>query len=194
MVDYSKAKIYKITSKKTEKIYIGATTQLLTVRLAEHKSRAKLRPKSYKSSIIFKIDPDASIELLEDVPCESKDELSVHEGNYIRRFKDCCVNKVITNRSRKEYKADNLEAITLYQKEYHIINREKIALQQKKYNEKNKEKHAIRSKKYREKNKERLAKRVAEKIKCDNCGRMTARGNISPHKKTNVCKSFSQQS
>jgi predicted GIY-YIG superfamily endonuclease len=62
----------------------------------------------------------------------------------------------------------------------------------RKYHEKNKEKANLQGRQRYEKNKEKISARQKEKIKCTNCGVMWARGNMSNHKKTPKCKSFSE--
>ena len=55
MVDYSKAKIYKICNDVDDEIYIGSTCQSLSQRMAEHRRTTK-RPKMQNRKIYTKIN------------------------------------------------------------------------------------------------------------------------------------------
>ena len=52
--------------------------------------------------------------LIENYPCERKDELHARERYYIESLK--CVNKVIPTRTDREYVEANKEKIELYRK------------------------------------------------------------------------------
>lgn len=93
MSDYKNGKIYKLTSKQTDKIYVGSTTYTLNYRMGHHKSRVKNgNPKNMASCEILKYD-DAIIELIEDYPCDSKTELEKREQHYMDLYRDIIVNK-----------------------------------------------------------------------------------------------------
>jgi hypothetical protein len=117
MKDYSKGKIYKIVCNKTGLIYIGSTCEpTLARRLATHVGDYR-RWINGKHNFItsFKIIEGGSYDiiLVEESPCESKDQLHARERRYIETIE--CVNKVIPTRSMKEYT-----------KEYYENNKEKI--------------------------------------------------------------------
>ena len=105
MPNYQNGKIYVIRSFQTEDIYIGSTTEKISVRLSKHKVKYKLwlegKAHYYTSFEILKYD-DVYIELLEKYPCDDKMELNKKEGEYIRSMS--CVNKQIAGRTQKEYK------------------------------------------------------------------------------------------
>ncbi len=92
--DYSQGKIYKIVCNKTGLIYIGSTCRSLEQRLKEHEYDCKryLDKKSNKliSSIYVIFNNDYKIELIENYPCSTKDELEDKEFNYISNLE--CVN------------------------------------------------------------------------------------------------------
>jgi hypothetical protein len=148
--DYQNGKIYCIRSYQTELIYIGSTTQPLSKRLSLHKNNYKrwtIANIGYISAFeILKFD-DAYIELIEDCPCNSKNELERREGQLIRETEKV-VNKNIMGRSITEYYQDNKEQILLHQKEYYEAHKE----QKKEYYQKNKE----LKKEYYQKNKLRI--------------------------------------
>jgi len=100
MPNYAQGKIYQISSPNTEKIYIGSTTKkYLSERLVKHRSDLKLykdkkRPRKTTSFQIIEAG-DAIITLLELFPCQTKDELTAREGEWIRENIDICVNNKI---------------------------------------------------------------------------------------------------
>jgi len=91
MTNYKYGKIYCIRSHQTEKIYIGSTTQPLADRFSDHNCKFK-KGKENSSKEILQF-PDSYIELIELVPCSSREELNKKEGEHIRL--NNCVNKII---------------------------------------------------------------------------------------------------
>ena len=107
----ARGSIYKITSDKTDKIYIGSTTQLLTVRLQQHfqsyHSYTTGNSNSYISSFeIIKLGGNIQIILLESIKYNklTKIELFTREGEYmlLPQYRDIIVN--IKNPKPSEYK------------------------------------------------------------------------------------------
>ena len=118
MPDYSLGKIYCIRSYQTDKIYIGSTCQkYLSTRFQYH----KLITNTTNSKTIIDYG-DAYIELLENFPCASKQELHKREGELIRIHKNNCVNRCIAGRTNKQYREDNKEAINEHKKQITIEN------------------------------------------------------------------------
>jgi len=110
MVNYQNGKIYKIESIKGKCQYIGSTCQLLCQRMAKHKT--SYRKNYYKNTMmskeVLKYD-DAKIYLIENYPCNSKEELTAKEAEYIKKYD--CVNIQIPDRTRKQYYQDHKEII-----------------------------------------------------------------------------------
>jgi len=179
MPDYSKGKIYCLRSHQTDDVYIGSTVESLSRRKAKHKNQYKsfLNEKYHYITAfeIVKYD-DCYIELIENYPCENKEQLTKKEGEYIRNMK--CVNKLIAGRTRKEYRKDNKEKIKERCKEYRENNKEKIKEKAKEYHEENKEK----IKKYRE-------EKLKEKIICE-CGCKVQKLQLAKHKRTKKHEDF----
>ena len=96
MPDYSKGKIYIIRSPNTHAVYIGATVCPLAKRMWSHMS-----PANNTSSKQVIEEGRAYIELLEDFPCERKEQLLKREGELIRATANC-VNKQGQIRPTKE--------------------------------------------------------------------------------------------
>jgi hypothetical protein len=128
--NYQNGKVYCIRSHQTEQIYIGSTTQPLSVRFGEHKRM------DCSSREIMKFE-DCYIEILEEFPCANKNELNRREGQLIRLHS--CVNKYIAGRTDAEYYVENKTEILEKQKQYYVENKTEILEKQKQYNENNKE-------------------------------------------------------
>jgi len=129
MPDYSKAKIYRISA--GDLTYYGSTTQPLCERMASHR-RDFRNGKSKSSAIVLQQDPQAKIVLVEDYPCENKEQLNAREQYWIDNNE--CVNKLkaYTGLTRAEYKKeynaqynqDNAEAIKAHKSQYRQDNAE----------------------------------------------------------------------
>jgi hypothetical protein len=186
MPDYQNGKIYSIRSYQTDLIYIGSSCQPLHKRLHEHKRHYKQwQNGKYNCVSSFEVvkSDDAYIELLENFPCNSKEELNKREGECIRTNE--CVNKRIEGRTKKEYYEDNKEKIAEKKKEYRENNKDQILEKAKEYYENNKEKIAEKAKEYRENNKEK----IAEKYECE-CGGKFTYGVKAHHLKTQKHQSY----
>jgi hypothetical protein len=195
---YHKGKIYTIRSYQTDKYYIGSTCDALHKRLYNHRRPYKCYLNGnfhfMTSFDIIKYE-DHYIELLEDYKCESKNELLKREGELIRKYKDYIVNKLIPNRTRKEYREDNKDTFQEYNKkylkkyfednkdkykEYRKENKDKIKEVEKKYREDNKDKIKERC----ENNKDKIKERMTKLYDCQ-CGKTQLQwGNKSTHNKT----------
>jgi len=134
MNKYQQGKIYALRSHQTSEIYIGSTIESLSKRKAKHKCAYK-RYKNGKTSYVtsFKLMEynDCYIELIENYPCNDKNELTRREGQLIREMD--CLNKRIEGRSRQEYRQDNKQKIYEKCKDYYNTNKEKIDEYQKSY-------------------------------------------------------------
>jgi len=129
MPDYQNAKIYKLVSPHTDKIYIGSTVQkYLCQRLAVHK-----HSKKYSSKKLFELG-DVEIILIEKYPCDSRLELEKRERYHIET--NNCVNETIPSRTNKESQKQWCQK----NKDYYLKNKEKIRQSQKEYYLKNKNK------------------------------------------------------
>jgi len=136
--NYKNGKIYKIEPINGEEgdIYIGSTTkEYLSQRMTSHRGdygkwkngkRDKIR--SFCLFEKYGIE-NCKIILLENCPCDSKDELLSKESFYIRSLK--CINKIVPDRTVQEYRKDNKERIAYIKKQYRENNIEKIKDQEK---------------------------------------------------------------
>jgi len=142
MPDYQKGKIYRLWSPSQNIIYIGSTTQVLSQRLGGHlkekRTYDKDNTKKHMTSFLVLECEDYKIELLEEYACNNKQQLEKKESEYIRN--NDCVNKVIPDRTRKEYYNDNIDKYKEQFKQYRIDNIENIRERENKYYQDNKDK------------------------------------------------------
>ena len=147
MDKYQNGKIYKIVDTSFTKCYIGSTCESLSQRMARHRRHYKLYLKHpEKSMTSFYLFDEVGIEnckiyLIENYPCNSKEELRRREGFHIQSNE--CVNRCVAGRTAKEYK-----------EYYNPKNKEKIKATLKQWYERNQEKQKQKSKEYRAKKKD----------------------------------------
>ena len=127
MVNYNEGKIYKIICNLTNEIYIGSTCKPLARRLVEHicgfKRWKNGKGDNVKSFQIIERD-DYSIVLIENVNCETKEQLLRRERFHIET--NACINKCVPLRTLAEYRYEHKEFIVEQKKEYYLDNKEKL--------------------------------------------------------------------
>jgi len=137
-VNYQLGKIYKIVDNTNDNIYIGSTCEpTLARRLASHMTC--YNQNRYSTSCEILKNGNYDIVLLENCPCNSKDELFKRERHHIESID--CVNKNIPGRTQKEYELANKEKIQEYKKIYNTTHKAQIRKSQYKYYDKNKAKY-----------------------------------------------------
>ena len=118
VVNYQNGKIYRIIADGEN--YIGSTTLSLSKRLAKHRSHLKEYQKTGKGGNITSYPllerGDCVIILIENVPCDNKEELLKRERYFIETMD--CVNKVIPLRTKAEYNEDNKDKFKEYNNKY----------------------------------------------------------------------------
>jgi hypothetical protein len=194
MPNYQNGRIYKITSFQTEQIYVGSTTKTLCRRMADHRSAFKKPVKNYTAFIILAFD-DAFIELIENFPCNSKEELEARERHYIRTLPNV-VNKVVPTRSYKEWYEENRDKILAHKREFNqndrIQNKETINtdLREKYHENEEYRNHRLElcRKFYAKRRVERLAKNKIE-MTCE-CGAKFQSSSKWQHEKTHKHQDF----
>jgi hypothetical protein len=169
-INYQNGKIYKIYSYENDDVYYGSTCETLSQRMARHRGHLKDYKNGKGANITsFKILEltSAKIELVEEFPCNSKEELLQREGYYIRN--NNCVNKCIAGRTKKEYNEQycekNKEQIKEKKKEYRQQNKDKNKEYQKEYRQQNIEQIKEKKKEYREANREEIKRKQNERYK-----------------------------
>ena len=115
-VDYSQAKIYKVSNDFNSDVWIGTTCDTLVKKFSVHKADAirNFRKNCILHNLIREHGFDRfRIQLIEDFPCEDLYQLRQRQGHYIRELK--AINKYADN---KDYYDKNKEAISEYNKTY----------------------------------------------------------------------------
>jgi len=193
-----KGVIYRIYDNTNGNIYYGSTIQSLSNRMASHRSNYKKWIKgdkrtSCKSFEIIK-NGDYDYNIVEEIECENKYELHNRERYYIENNE--CVNKLIPNRTKKEYnkqyREDNKDKIKDNKKQYYENNKDKI--KEKQYYEDNKDKILEKKKNYHKNNKDKINEKkknyyednknkINEKITCE-CGCIVFKKSLNRHRKS----------
>ena len=93
MPDYSKGKIYKITNKDDNRVYIGSTVQTLSFRKSQHISKKNTLNRDFNWDNI-------EMTILENISCLNRTELLIAERKYIEANE--CVNDRIPIRTKEE--------------------------------------------------------------------------------------------
>ena len=165
---YNDGKIYFLMNNVNHEIfYIGSTIRKLKYRLSSHIINAfdfnSSNFDSQKSNYIRLMNIDnnkgiknISIHLIENYPCNSKEELLSRERYWIEIFKPSCntYKPITTLEEKKEY-------MKKYNREYKINNNYNYENRKeyfKKYEEDNKERRKKYKKKYNEEHKEKIKK------------------------------------
>ena len=173
MNNFQDGKIYKVVNKINSEIYVGSTTMDLDKRMIKHKCDAKQRPhlsKFYTFMNETGID-NFEIELIEDYPCETKEELRKREGKIIKAM--ATLNQRIAGRTPAEYS-----------KEYRPKNKDKINKRRNERRKENPEKTKADRKKdgalYRQRHPEKIKEKASEKVECE-CGCSYRKSDKSQH-------------
>ena len=162
MPDYSKGKIYCIRAPGTEDVYIGSTTQPLSTRMAQHRRHFKCfqnGTSEFISSFKLLEKEGVYIELIEDCPCDNKEQLDRREGEVLRSHTSA-VNKLIPGRTRTERNQEKGDEFLTenreYAKKYYWTNRDEVLQKKSVWGKENREKINSYKRAYRQ------AKRAAQ--------------------------------
>ena len=117
-MDYKNGKIYQILNNINDEVYVGSTIQPLSKRLHCHKSQSDSLVRKNKLHELMRTigKNNCYIELIENYPCNTKEELLAREGHYIRER--ATLNQQIAGRTRKERREVNAEHIKEKQRIY----------------------------------------------------------------------------
>ena len=182
---YENSKIYKLVC-EDGCYYYGSTTSTLTNRLSKHKSNSKIENSKLYTHIKGLGWDKVRIQLVEQFPCENKQDLLQKENEYILSGKDdnLCLNTIrahvtseqriidkqtyrdgsrdIINERARVYREQNKEKIKESMKKWYSEHKEEQANKQKQYQETNKVAIKEQRKQFYEDNKERLLKEKKE--------------------------------
>lgn len=173
-MNYQNAVIYKIVPNdlNNESCYIGSTTNF-NKRKSDHKDNLKAENKA--NYPIYKCIRENGgwnawdMILIENYPCNNKNELHARERHFIEELKSN-LNKVIPTRTLQEYNIDNKERLNKISREYH---------------EKHKDVQNQKNKNNYEKNKVQVRAKMNEVIICE-CGKNYTYGNRHRHWKSKI--------
>lgn len=176
MNKFQNGKIYKIINDMNDECYIGSTCNTLSCRWHIHKQHAKSSDSRLYRMINEIGIEHFKIELFEEYPCETKEQLLQREGYFIQLFGT--LNKNI---------AGNCSDIKEWTKKYREEHNEEI----KQYRQNHKEEIKQYNQKYYENNREQHIKKMCEKALCT-CGRYVQKGKLTRHQQTNLHKKLLQ--
>ena len=134
MVNFNNGKVYKLCSDVDDLIYVGATTQSLSRRLAVHRCMARCKGDLDCYRHFNNIGWDTvRIELLERVQCSNSSELREIERRYYKELKPelnmRCPKRTLED--QKEYLRQNYLNNKEKKRQYYLDNREKRLKYQK---------------------------------------------------------------
>ena len=172
--DYSKGKVYMIRpicGGEDGEIYIGSTTkQYLCQRMTMHRNSYNnwKNGKYHKFTVYDLFDKyglkDCEIVLIENVNCDSIDELLQREKYHIQN--NNCINRITPKQSIQEWRVLNQERLKNYRQEYRAKNIEKIKEIDKIKHIKDKDRRNERSNNHYYTNKEDILKKMKTPFKC----------------------------
>jgi hypothetical protein len=197
---YSRAIVYRLIDIGYNKVYYGSTTQMLSKRMSDHRSKYRqwIAGKPVSHCRAFDLFDEygienCKIELVEEYPCKSLADLLKREGYHIQSSQ--CLNKIISGRTDKEYWEQNKERY----KQLRIKKKDIIREQMREYREKhkdalkaglkewrlnNKDKTKAHQKAYREAHREAINARQVEPIVCEVCGVVHVRNGKARHERS----------
>lgn len=162
---YEDGKIYRLIC-IDGRYYYGSTTQKLNLRFNAHKQSGKTSPDTQVYKYINMIGwKNVEIELVEDFPCETKQELNAREDFYIKAAKDdeLCLNfnrayvsKAEKKENMKQYYEEHKEEIIESHKIYNKENKDKVDEYQANYRKENAEKRREYTRQYTEEHHEEV--------------------------------------
>lgn len=190
MVNYQLGKIYRIVCNTTGLTYYGSTCEKnLSSRLSHHKSVYKqYLNQNHHFITSFEIIKNNNyvIVLVENYPCNSKDELHSRERFYIENNE--CINKNIPTRTINEWIEENKDRVTEQKKKYYNANKEKYT----EYREQNKQHLQEYNKQYCEQNRQTILEKAKRPYTCP-CGSVYRIDGKSHHFKTKKHQLYLEQ-
>ena len=194
--DYSQGKIYLVYIPGLEEFgYVGSTCQTLSQRLTKHKYQyTSDAPYQFASCVLFGEDNEVFIKLLEDYPCETKQQLLERERYWLSKYPEA-VNKnppILNEEERKQrHKEQHLKAYNK-NKEHNLAkhrewlakNKDQESIKQFQRRQANLEGARAKDKAYNAKrDKDKRSQWKNAKVICSECGLTLSRNNFPTHKK-----------
>ena len=137
---YSNGKVYCIRNIIDDDIYVGSTTQPLSKRMSKH----RIDMKGYKKDRMLytkmnELGADKFyIELIEECPCDTLEQLRKREGHFIREMGT--LNYLIAGRTKKDWTIENIEHVKENAKKYYEENKERILSRNRQWDKEHSEK------------------------------------------------------
>jgi hypothetical protein len=132
MVNYQNGKVYRIICNKTGKQYIGSTTIALSARLSQHSKLFRNARTCLSREVIE--GGDYAICLIEDFPCDRKEQLLARERHFIETLD--CVNKKVPLRTKHEWYMENRDELIRKQLIWNNANKDKTQIYKQRFAEK----------------------------------------------------------
>lgn len=170
---YGNAKIYRIDCIDGH-YYIGSTRNTLALRLLDHKKAARMHPDRQLYRHIIPLGwTNIKLNLIEEYPCKSKQELNTREDYHIQQAiaandKLCLnINRAFVSsdelkEKQKEYREQNKERIDDYMAHYRLENAEKRQQYTREYVATNAETVKERKREYNAANREKIAEKCKQ--------------------------------
>jgi hypothetical protein len=211
MVNYSNSSIYKLSclDPSIKDVYVGSTTNFVR-RKQQHKNSCNdSNYKNYNCNV-YKFIRDngnwSNWEMIEIEKYEATDKRQLHtRERYWLETLGATLNKMVPNRTKKEYYEDNKQSILEKKKEYSqksenkekrkkwlSDNKEHISNYKKELYENNKQSISEKIKEYRENNKQSINEKRKEKMTCE-CGSIHRKSEKSRHIRSKKHQSFINQ-
>jgi hypothetical protein len=177
---YQTGKIYKIVNiNDPEEFYIGSTKNLLRSRWQGHKQACEKNPHRKLYLLMNELGLDCfKIILLEDYPCDNRDQLRMREHHWITLLKPK-LNQIKAYLSQEDK--------VLYKKEHKAVHKEQYAQWSKTSYEEHKEERIVYHKNYYEQHKDEILAVMKLPVECETCGKLISKGNMLRHL-TNIHK------
>jgi GIY-YIG catalytic domain len=124
-MNYENAKIYQILNTIDKEVYVGSTIQPLSKRFSLHRSGMTIKKNANRrlNKHFRELGRENFyIELIENFPCQTREQLCAREGFYVRQRGT--LNKNIPGRSQKEsqreYQKAHSDEIKNYHQKYYL--------------------------------------------------------------------------
>ena len=199
VVDYSRAKVYKIYNTVDSDIYLSSTCCSLAVRMAKHRSERnneKVKHRRLYNKMNELGVKKIHIVLIEEMPeCQNAEKLHKKERERIEELKPA-LNYAIPTRTFQEWVEDNREYVREFDRNYCREHREqknknnkrwrdnnpdKVKENKKADYEKNRDKYIAKAKDNYQKDKEQIQAIRKQPCQCPICGTTMRKDSLNRH-------------
>lgn len=192
-MSYQDAVIYSITNTSNGKQYIGSTRDYNN-RCRQHNGAMNNENDKTYQYLLYQDIRSLGIDkfefkIIENYPCNDKDELREREDYYIQLYKpkyNSCrayLSKEEVKELRHNYRESHKEEMKEYHRRYNELNKDKVSQRRYNYYQINKDKISIKGRSRYERNKDKINARASNKNICA-CGSISRISDITKHNKT----------